>query len=157
KMLAPSTTFRLCSRRWNQRMGGAVGSAVEIDGTPAATFATAVSLVAILVVPDPRVDERVDHVDREIDQNVGRRRYEHNALHHGVTAPEDRRDDEAAAPRDVEDDLDHDGAADEDRHRDTDDGHDRDERVPEGVDIGDDPVRQALGARRPDVVLLEYL
>ena len=82
-----------------QRIRGAVGSAARTVGARPRPSPTAAPVVVILVVADAGVDERVDHVDREVDQDVGRRRHQHDPLHHRVVAPEDRRDDEPADAR----------------------------------------------------------
>jgi len=58
-------------------------------------------------------------------------------------------------PGDVENDLGHHGATDQDRHRDADHGDHRHERIPKRVDPHDGSLRHALRARGPDVVLLE--
>jgi hypothetical protein len=42
-----------------------------------------------------RVDEHVDHVDHEVDEHVGGGRHQDDVLHHGVVAPQDRRDDQS--------------------------------------------------------------
>src|SRR6266540_727169 len=87
KMAAPSSTLGLSARRRTQRgTRGAVPS----------------------VIADARIDDGVDH--------VGRRRYQHHALHHRIVPAQDGGDDQAPEPGDVEDDLGDDGAADEHGH-----------------------------------------
>src|SRR4029450_1469189 len=88
----------------------------------------------ISLIADPRIDDHVERVDREVDEDVGRGGDQDHALHHRVGAAQPRRDDRGPEAGDVEDDLGHHGAADEDRHRDPDDGHDRHERVAKSVD-----------------------
>src|SRR5215510_7188811 len=103
RMRAPSTTLRLASRRRSQR-GRVDGATADAAGTRTSTVAS--------VIADARVDERVEQVHAQIDEDVGRGDDEHHALHHGIVAPENGRDDEPAQPRDVEDDFRDDGASD---------------------------------------------
>jgi hypothetical protein len=69
-MAAPTTTLRFRRRRWNQPIRGDVASAAGRVDTPATTFPTVASVVVTLVVPDAGIDERVDHVDDEVDEDV---------------------------------------------------------------------------------------
>src|SRR4030095_139311 len=46
------------------------------------------------VIEDPRGDEGVKEIDEQVDDHVGCRRHQDNALYHGIVAPEDGGDDE---------------------------------------------------------------
>src|SRR6266545_4339296 len=148
RIRAPATTLRLARVRRSQRG--------RVDGAAALTVGARTSTVAS-VIADPRIDQRVQQVDPEIDEHVGRGRDEDDPLHHRVVTPQNRRNDEAAQTRDVEDDLRDDGAPDQHGGRDADDRDDGHERVAKGVDPGDRAVRKPLGLRRADVILLEHL
>src|SRR5436190_400536 len=104
RMSAPATTLRLARVRRSHR--GRVDGAA--DPTAGARTSTAASVIA-----DPRINERVEQVDPEIDEHVDGGRDEDDPLHHGIVAPEDGRDDEAAQTRYVEHDLRDDSAADQ--------------------------------------------
>src|SRR5690242_15206062 len=95
RMRAPATTLRLPSRRRSHRG--------RMDGDAAGAAATRTSTVAS-VIADARVDERVEEIHAEVDEHVGGGGDEDHALHHGIVAPEDGRDDQATQPGNVEDD-----------------------------------------------------
>src|SRR5919106_815844 len=86
-----------------------------------------------LPIADPRIDEDVEHVDHEVDEHVRGGGDEDDALHDGVVAAQDRRDDQAAEAGDVEDDLGDDRSADQDGGGDPDHGDHRHHRVAEAV------------------------
>src|SRR5499433_3878876 len=102
RMSAPVTTLRLPRRRRSQR-GRVAGAAARAVGTRTSTAAS--------VIADARVDERVEEIHAQVDEHVGGGGDEDHALDHGVVAAENRRDDEPSQPRNVEDDLRDDGAA----------------------------------------------
>src|SRR5215831_11236961 len=126
---APTVMLRL---RPNRRIHAPRPAA---RGSAAAARSAAASLIA-----DSRVDDHVERVDRQIDEYVGRRGDQDHALHDRVVPPQHRRDDQASEPGNVEHDLGHHGAADQDRHRDADDRDDRHQRIAQGVDIDDPPL-----------------
>src|SRR6267143_5129337 len=148
RISAPATTLRLASVRRSQRG--------RVDGAPAAARGSRTSTATSLIA-DPRIDDRVEEIDPKVDEHVGGGGDEDNPLHHRVIAPQNRRDDETAQPWDVEDDLRDDGATDQDGRRDADDRHDGHERVAESVNPRDRSIREPLGPRGADVVLLEHL
>src|SRR5215470_8411463 len=113
RMSAPATTLRLASRRRSQR-GRVDGATADAAGTRTSTVAS--------VIADARVDERVEQIHAQVDEDVGGGDDEHHPLHHGIVAAENGRDDESAQARDVEDDLRHDGASDQDGRGDADHG-----------------------------------
>src|SRR5215212_1676120 len=91
-----------------RRFGGSsrVGSCVATTpaNTAAASSSTKIAVPATtlglrssrLPIANPRIGEDVEDVDREVDEHVHGGGDEHHALHDGVVAAEDGRDDEAA-------------------------------------------------------------
>src|SRR6476660_1639218 len=138
RMSAPATTLWLPRSRRSQR--GRVDAAAAGPGDTRTS--TAASLIA-----DPWIDEGVEKIHPEIDQDIDGGCDEHHSLHHGIVAPQNGRDDEAAQPRDIEHDLRDDGAADEHGGGDADHRDHGHESVAEGVDPGDHALREALGPR----------
>src|SRR5262245_9107398 len=79
---APTVMFRLRpSRRTHARR------------RPFSRGAAAVRSAAASLIADPRIDDHVERVDRQVDQDVGRRGYQDHALYHRIIAAEHRRDD----------------------------------------------------------------
>src|SRR6185503_9533446 len=106
----------------------AASAATSITTNTAAPITTARfrrSRCRASAIADPWIDEDVEDVDDEIDEHVRGSGDEHDALHDGVVATKNGRDDQPAEARDVDDDLGDDGADDEHRGRDADDGDDR--------------------------------
>src|SRR3954462_2725498 len=104
-------------------------------------------------IPDPRIEEGVGEVAHEVDDHVDAREQQDHPLDDRVVALRDRVDDEAADPRDVEDRLGDDDAADKKRDADADHGHDRDAGVLQRVLQQHRPGRDALGLGGADVIL----
>src|SRR4029079_18342750 len=102
--------------------------------TPGASRSSASSAVGILGPvpgPDSRIQEAVGHVHDEVDDHEDRGDQEDPALDDRDVALEDRRDDDRPEARTREDDLDHDGAAEEGADLETEHRHDRNEGVAE--------------------------
>src|SRR4051794_19381559 len=97
---------------------------------------TAVQTPSAVLIPDrsrdadPRIEVAVDDVDEEVDDDEDRRDQQRRRLDHRVVALLDRMEQGVADAGKPEDDLGDRGAADQDTDLETDDGHDRDERVP---------------------------
>src|SRR5204862_3795178 len=108
-------------------------------------------------VPYPRVEDRVERVDAEVDEDDDRHHDEVDALDHRIVSLVDRVEQEAAHARQPEDGLDDDGAADDLWKLGAEQGHDRDDRVAERVLHEDHALAEPLGPRRADVVLPQYL
>src|SRR5207244_2523766 len=82
---------------------------------------------------------------------------QHGALHERKVLREDPADDEAPEARPAEHGLDDHGARQQIAELEPEDRDHRDQRVLQRVPHDDPPPRQALGARRPHVVLAEHL
>src|SRR5215813_10805234 len=108
-------------------------------------------------VADAGVEVGIGDVGEEIDEHEGRGDDQERTLHDGIVAREDAFDDQAADSRQREDRLGEDGAAEVVAEFEAEDGEDRDHGVAEGVAVDDELVRDALGARRPHVVLAQHL
>jgi hypothetical protein len=106
---------------------------------------------------DPRVDDRVGDVDQQVDEDEHHGHEQHAALQHGVVALLDGLRQPVAEPLDVEDGLGQDRARQQEPGLEADDGDHRQERVAEDVASVDDARRDALGPRRPHVVLVLHV
>src|SRR5438067_11670758 len=95
-------------------------------------------------IADPRIEYRVEKVDREIDQHVDEAEQKYDALDDRIVAPQDGIDGQPAEPRDGEHALGHHGAADQQRDADADHGDDWDRRVLQRMDEQDRTLRQPL-------------
>src|SRR5581483_1765431 len=106
---------------------------------------------------DLGVDEAIGDIDHQIRHNVGARGEQDDPLHERVVFLEDRVDRELpdALPR--EDRLDDDAAREQPADLQSDDRHNGDERVPQGVAQDDETPRQPLRARGGDVFAPEHL
>src|SRR6266850_465609 len=109
------------------------------------------------VVVDTGIEVGIRDVGDEVDQDEGGGDDQECALHHGIVPREDALHDEAADPRQREDRLGEHGAAEVVAELETEDGQDGDHRVPQSVPVHDEPIRQPLGARRPDIILPQDL
>src|SRR5574341_412304 len=107
--------------------------------------------------PDPRIEVRVHHVHDEVHQHERGREQEHGRLDHGIVAVVDRLHGQPPDARPREDRLRDHRAAEERAELDADDRHDRDRGVLERVLPHDGRVRHPLGARRPDVILVQHI
>src|SRR3989338_262507 len=114
--------------------------------SPASARATAGSGA----IAHPRVEHPVEHVHREVGQHHDDGDEHHEVLDDRVVAPEDRLDQEACHPRQVEHGLGDNEAADQERELDADHGDDRQERVLEGVAPDDGAPRLPLAPARAD-------
>ena len=92
---------------------------------------------------DPWVEDRVTDVNEEIDDDVGDRDEQRDALDHDVVASVDRVEDGLADPREVEDRLRQDGARQERAEGQADDRHDRQQGRPETMADHHRPLREA--------------
>src|SRR5439155_11431981 len=123
--------------KWRQRRAASpvVPGRVAARAAPGAAIAPAPVSDPTGHAPDadPRVQQRIRHVDQEVDQDVGRRGDEHHALDEGIVPGEDGLDDQPPEPRHDEDLLRHHRAADEGAHLEPEDGDDRDEAVTHAV------------------------
>ncbi len=108
-------------------------------------------------ISDPRIDHRIENVDGEVHQDVGKAEQQHDALDDRVVAAQDGIDREAAEPGNGEYALGDHGAADQERDADADDRHDRHRGILERMHEQDAALADALGARGADVVLLQHL
>src|SRR5580765_4737309 len=83
------------------------------------------------IVADPRVDQRVGEIDREVDEAIRGRDQEAPALDDGNVAREDGRDDELSQALAREERLHDDAAAQQQTELEPHERDDRDQRVPE--------------------------
>src|SRR5215475_7852494 len=108
-------------------------------------------------VADAGVEVSIGDVGEEIDQHEGGGDDEQRALHHGIVAREDALDDQPSHSGQREDRLGEHGAAQVVAELEAEDGENRDHGVAEGMPIDDEPIRDALGARRAHVILAQHL
>src|SRR5712691_6298571 len=119
---------------------------------------TAVALArATSGVPDAWVEDRVHEVHHETDEYDEERYDDDRRLHDRVVPGGDGVQDVAADADPAEDRLGEDGAAEQGAELQADDGHDRYERVAEGVPEHDHPIPQALRARGHEVIAAQDL
>src|SRR2546425_412323 len=102
---------------------------------------------------DAWVQPCVAQIDGQVDEKDDAAGEEDESLDRRVVARGDRIDEVLSDARPGEDRLDDDRSAQERRQPDAGDGDDRAERVPQDVAADDDPLAQALGARRTHVVV----
>src|SRR5262249_4660618 len=99
-------------------------------------------------VANPRVENRVERVDSEVDQHDDRDDHQVDALDDWIVTLVDRIEQEAAHARQAEDGLDDDRAADDLRELGAQQCHDRDDRVAQRVFHEDHALAEPLGPRR---------
>src|SRR6266568_7562593 len=85
------------------------------------------------LVPDARVEQRIAQIDQQVDQHIGGRENEDDALDDRVVAAQDGVDREPPEAGDSKHRLGDDDAADQQRNPDPDDCHDRHRGVLEGM------------------------
>src|SRR4029450_7938876 len=129
---------------------------VHVPARARARAGTAIS-TRLTAIAHPRVENAVEHVDEQIAEDDDDGDEHDEVLHDRIVAPENRLDQEARDPRQIEDRLGDPGAADEKRELDADDRDDREQRVLERVPPDDDAPGLSLGPRRADVVLTHHL
>src|SRR5439155_215239 len=105
------------------------------------------------LIPNARVEEGVGDVREEVHRHERRRDHQHRALDDGIVAGEDPLDDQSADAGQREDRFRQHGAAQVVAELQPEDRQDRDHRVLERVTVDDDPLTDALRARRTNVVL----
>src|SRR5436309_2257540 len=123
---------------------------------------TAVSIRTLMasppsLVPDARVEPRVEEVHGEVDQDEAQRDHQHTALHERKVASENALNHQGADARPGEDGLGQHGAAQQVAGLDADDRDDGNQRVLQSMAQHDRALDDALGPRRPDVVLAKRL
>src|SRR5712692_2358120 len=142
--------------------GSGSGSHGAASATPTARTMTTKAVTAsrlraatrpTLLIPNPRIEPRVEQVDGEVDEHERERDDEHAALHQRNVAREDALDHERADAGPREHRFREDGAAEEIAGLDADDGDDRHERVLQRVSDDHAALDDALRARGADVVL----
>src|SRR6267143_1702971 len=105
----------------------------------------------------PRVDDRVEQIDPEVDHGHDGRGGQDHRLDDGEIAGRDALIGEPPQPRPGEDRLHHDGGGDEDGEVDARERHHGDERVLERVEPHDPTLDHALDAGQLDVLRIEHL
>src|SRR5438477_5678187 len=140
---------RLTSRRTARRQGCDCG-------VPAAVVSMAVAVIASSRA-QARVDEEIGEVGEKVEEDIGGRGEEDDALHHGIVAVEHGIDDKLAEPGNGEDLLRQDGAGEQLAELERTERDDRDERIAQPVLQDDDALVEALGARRADIVGAHHL
>src|SRR3954470_14088973 len=108
-------------------------------------------------VPHSRVEERVDHVDDQVQQDDEERAEQDGALDRRQIALLDRVEGQAADAGDVEDRLGEDGAAEQDAEVQAEDRDDRRDRRAHAVLEDDASLPEALRAGGAYVVLVEHI
>src|SRR5919201_3194510 len=107
--------------------------------------------------PDSGIDPAIQQVDEQIAHDEAERDQQDHALDERIVAREDRVDDEPSHARQREDVFRDDGTADQRAELKPEHGHDGDQRILQHMTADDDPLRKALGARRPYVIFGERL
>src|SRR5690625_1951227 len=110
------------------------------------------SWVVTSLIADPRVDDRVQEVDEQVDDDELQREDEHQALHRGVIAGFDRLDEQPAEAVEVEHRFDYYRAGQQEAELQADYRNDRNEGVPQGVLVHDGPLDEAFGAGGAHVI-----
>src|SRR5207245_1062364 len=116
---------------------------VHVPARGRAPAATAIS-TRLTAIADPRIENAVEHVDQQIAEDHDHGDEHDEVLHDRIVTPENRLNQEARDPRQVEDGLGDHEAADEKRELDADDGDDRQQG-------GLERVAQEAGASAPPV------
>jgi len=123
------------------------------SGSPAATSST----ISARLGAGSRVDETDQHVDDEVDEHEEDARH-HDHAHHGVEVLlQDGADAVGGHARPGEDELDHEGVADQRREFEAEDGEWRDEARPEHVFEDAHEFGHAKGTACLDVVLARHV
>src|SRR5687768_7318937 len=149
--------FERGSSTYRRSAAVAVTSALRDTFARGSAPAAAVASRSRSRVPDPGIEDDVEHVHQEVHDHEDRGHEHDERLHERVVALLDREHDEAAQAVQVEDLLRHDEPADEERELEADDGHDGEQRVPQRVAHDDRRLAYTLRARRSDVVLAQDL
>src|SRR6266849_9785783 len=110
-----------------------------------------------LPVGDPRVDDRVEHVDGQVDDDDDHGEHGDGALGERVVPGPDGVHQHLAEPGAREHGLGEHGAGQRDRHEEPDDGEERDHHVAERVLVDHRALDLPLGPRGADVVLADHL
>jgi hypothetical protein len=108
-------------------------------------------------MPDPRVDDAVQHVDDQVDRDDDRCDQQDPALHDRIIARLHTVDQPVAHARPREDRFGEDRPRQQQSDLQPDDRDHRDQRVAQRVHDDDAPARQALGAHGAHVVLAQHL
>src|SRR3989454_1940311 len=120
---------------------------------PSIVEGTAVALArATSGVPDAWIEDRVHEVHHETDEYDEERYDDDRRLHDRVVPSGDRVQDVTADADAAEDSLGEHRAAQQRAELQPDDGHDRNERVAEGVPEHDHPIPQAFRTRGHEVI-----
>src|SRR6266404_931805 len=109
----PATTATCCLRnlRQNSLHGVRTAATSATAGISAsAGWSSARSFMASAIA-DGRIDDRVEHVDDQIDQHEFEREQQDESLNNRIVAHVDRVDEKPAHSRPIEDDFDDDRAA----------------------------------------------
>src|SRR5215217_4384999 len=114
------------------------------------------SAISAPLVADARVEECVQDVHEQVHHDDGERRDQHGPLHDRQVALLDRVEGQAPDPRDVEDGLREDGAAEQDAEIEAEDGDDRGDRRAQPMAEDYPALPESLGAGRTDVVLAHH-
>src|SRR6266508_5279026 len=109
------------------------------------------------VVTDAGIEEGIGDVGEEVDEHEGRGDHQQGALHHRIVSSEDALHDETAHPREREDRLGEYGATEVEAEIEAEDRQDGDHGVAQRVPVYYEPIRDALCAGRPDIVLAQHL
>src|SRR6056297_2601467 len=133
------------------------GSSATISRNDRSRSASATPISGTSIVPHAGVDYRVQEVLYDVDDHDHGDVDEHERSDERQVGLHDRLVEQVAETRDGEDRLDGDGPADEQERLARDDGHQRDEGVPEDVLPDERPRWDALRARRLDVVRVHRL
>src|SRR4030042_1979791 len=109
--------------------------------------------VSFSIIPNPRIDVSIDHVDDQIDQNVEKTEDENRPLDHRVVPGEDGIHNEPPHPGPGENRLRQDSAPEKEPELESNDRYDGNESVRESMFDHDDRLSQPLRSRRGSVVL----
>src|SRR5579883_2518167 len=110
-----------------------------------------------LPIADPRVEEPVEHIGHQVEEHDEDAVDEGDGHDHRRVAVLDGGDEERADPRNAENLLGDHGPREHGGQAEGQEGDDRDQAVAEDVPPHHPPLGNALGARRPDVVLADVV
>src|SRR5882724_12580647 len=107
-------------------------------------------------VANPWIEQRVDHVDRQVDHDVDEREQQNHGLYRRIVARQHCVDCQPAETRDRENAFGDDNAADQERNTEPDHGDDRNRRIAQRVAEQHLAFALSLRSRRTDVVLGQH-
>src|SRR5918911_4713930 len=132
---------------------GSFGRSVGIFSSSGGCDMANLSQISSSAIPDTRIDKPVGDVNQQVEDQDQGGDEGRDAEQERLVAIERGVDQVSSKPRQVEDLLDDDRPADDEGQRRACKAHDGEESAAQGVTEDDRSLAQALGPRRPDVIL----